>query len=519
MVARTIGALAYGLGGLLALHFVFLWLLAERASIAAVAVALIGLALVLPPLRGVLAGRAVIGSARLRGAACIALLVLATVWLERADRYEIERGQTAFKGMTILTGLADHSPIEDGVVLVDASGRIAAVGTRANTPIPAGYRVIELRGKTLLPGLINAHGHLILPGRDRTDGAASTPGIAPPPWLADLILGLLETYPGRRLALWQMANNASRALRAGVTTLRGLGDPNFYDVELREQVVRGKRRGPRLLVAGPLLCVTGGHAHQIGHVFDGPDEGRRAVRNSLFHGVDTIKIASTGGVSDAKRIGEAGELQMTPEEIAAVVDEAHRKRVLVSAHAESREGVLEALRAGVDIIEHGAELDAEAIALFADNPESLRGYSTLHPTLSVLVSVGEPADALRDDPRRYVIAVNGARIKKAMITGYRQAVAAGVHIGVGTDAGIVDHASVWKEWVQMVEIGGLSNAEVIHTGTLATAQSIGIAEITGSIEVGKFADLLVVDGNPLTDLSTLSKPYLVVAAGALVPLD
>ena len=514
-MATGLKVLLYLAGALLVVHFVFLFALAERASGLAIVTALLAVTLATPWVRRRLADRAFIGWTWVQHSTFFVLMILATVWLERGDRVEVIRADYAFTGMTVLTGQPGAEPIEDGVVLVGRDGQIRAVGNRASVAIPAGYQEIALAGHTLMPGLINAHGHLILPGRDRDEGVDGAPVIGMPRWVGNLLGEFLDSYPGRRLALWQMNRSVNRALAGGVTTLRGLGDPGYYDVALRNQIQQGKRFGPRLLVAGRLLCTTGGHAHQIGLIFDGPVGARRAVRTALFQGVDVIKIASTGGVADSRRIGEAGELQMTPAEIAAVVDEAHRKHYLVAAHVESAAGVLDALRAGADTIEHGAELDDEAITLFKDNPNALRGYSTLHPTLSVIAGERVLTDEIRADPIRFVIHQNGNDIKRRMIIGYKQAVAAGVHIAVGTDAGLVDHASVWKELGEMQAIGGISNEDAIYIGTLATAQSIGVDQLTGSIEAGKAADLLIVAGNPLEDIAALDDPIMVVANGVI----
>jgi imidazolonepropionase-like amidohydrolase len=504
--------------GLLALHFVFIWLLARHVSVVGVLLFVAAMSICLPPLRRRLAAVPLLGRPSVLALMLLLLLVVANDRLVAGNRAEIEREPLALVGATVISGRLDAAPIEDAVVLVDDEGRISAVGARAEVPVPSGTRVIDLAGRYLMPGLVNAHAHLLMTGRkpDEKLEQSSLRTVMASDLLVELMTAFLRSYPGRQIVMALMEKNAQIALRAGVTTLRGLGDPNFVDVALRDRIARGEFLGPRLLVSGPLLCTTGGHAHQIALVFDGPDEARRAVRTAMRKGVDVIKIASTGGVTDSRRIGEAGELQMTPEEIAAVTDEAHRKNVLVAAHAESAQGVKEALRAGVDSIEHGAELDAESLRLFNNNPKSLRGYTTLHPTLAVVGPEMELTDEIRADPDRYVFYMNGQEIKRRMLIGYKQAVDGGVKVAVGTDAGITHHSSVWTEMRFFVEIGGLTNAEALHLGTLGTAESIGVDAITGSVEAGKFADFVIVDANPLDDLSTLANPRLVVAAGVVV---
>lgn len=515
-VAKTaIRWLYYLLAGALFAHFLFVWPLAQRVALSALLVFALACAFVLPWTRRRLALLPLLRWGWLRALVCLFLVSTANSWLEKGDRPEIARADYAFVGATLIDGRPESDPVPDAVVLVGADGRIDEVGTARSLEVPDGFEVVDLSGKFLVPGLLNAHGHLMLPGRD-PDETQSMGRFAVPDLAVNALSWFLDSYPGHRLLMWQMERNTQRALRGGVTTLRGLGDANYVDVAVRKRIESGRRIGPRLLVAGPLICVTGGHAHQIGLEVDGADEARRAVRQSLRREVDVIKIASTGGVSDSRRIGEAGELQMTPEEISAVVDEAHRKNVLVTAHAESAQGVLEALRAGVDNIEHGAELDDEAIALFENNPHSLRGYSTLHPTLSVVSRELAIDDSAIADPVVHVMTVNGNVIRERMISGFKTAIARGVRVAVGTDAGIVDHGSVWKEMQHFVDLGGVSTRRALYMGTLGTARSIGVEDLTGSIEAGKSADLVVLDADPLADLTAFAAPAMVVAAGVIV---
>lgn len=512
-VWRIVG---WSLVGLLFVRFLFELSLTATLTIAPLLVFALAAALALPPVGRALAQWPLVGRGLGRGIVIAALLLVATAWLASGNRISFEPVATAYRGATILTGVRDAPAIENGTVLVDASGRITAVGASDAVEIPSGVEVVDLTGRFLMPGLVNAHAHLMMQGVKPGEPSRMT-GIMTSPALQSLALAFMDSAVGQRIILRMMERNVEHALRSGVTTLRGVGDPGWIDVALRKRVEQGVVIGPRLRVSGPLLATTGGHAHQIGSVVDGPVEARRAVREAFHHEVDHIKIASTGGVSDARRLGEAGELQMTPDEIAAVTDEAHRKNYLVTAHAESTQGVLEALRAGVDNIEHGAELDDEAIALFLDNPNSLRGFTSLHPTLSVISTAGEVTDEVRADPRLYVITANGQRIKEAMLKGFRQAVEGGVRIGVGTDAGIVDHGSVWMEMQYFVEHGDVTPELALHWGTLGTAESIGLQDETGSIEPGKSADLLVLEGDPRRDLATLARPVLVVARG--VPVE
>lgn len=495
------------------LLFCFHLYLAVVVSPAAVAVFALALICLLSPVRKRLVALPGLSIGWLRGALWLCLMVLANGLLTAGDRLPpVERKATAYVGATVISGQREASAIENGVVLVDEQGLIVNVGPRNAIDIPTGYEVVDLSGKYLMPGLINAHDHLMMFGsRDPFEPAdMSAYATETPEGLGE---SLIRTYPFKRLIMAMMGRNAEKALAGGVTTVRELATVEFLDVELRKKIRRGDRIGPRILAAGEPLCITGGHGYQIGRVISGPVDARNAVREALAKGVDVIKITSTGGVADSHRIGEAGELQMTPEEIRAIVDEAHRRNILVTAHVESPQGVLEALRGGVDNIEHGASLDEEAIALFKNNPNALRGYSTLHPTLSVLAGGVVTPENMEKFSRVEAITVNAAMVHDELINGYKAAIANGVHVGVGTDSGVVTHDSVWMEMKLFMEHGDVSAEQAIHMGTLGTAQSIGVDNITGSIETGKFADMLVVSEDPRADIAALAQPFLVVAQG------
>ena len=172
------------------------------------------------------------------------------------------------------------------------------------------------------------------------------------------------------------------------------------------------------------------------------------------------------------------------------------------------------MRAGVDNIEHGASLNAEAITLFKDNPRSLRGYSSLHPTLSVLAG-GVVARSATDNPIVDVINANARIIQEELVNGFLQGLAHDIHIGVGTDSGVITHDSVWKEMKLFIDLGDVSNNDAIIMASLRTAQSIGIDKITGSVEPGKHADLVVLDNDPRQDIEAYDRPRFVIARGTL----
>ena len=296
----------------------------------------------------------------------------------------------ALVGAAVIDGHLESPVIDDATILIEypeestvggRNGVISAVDRGDQVKIPAGARVIDCSGTFIIPGLINAHVHTVGDGKPRPFSTSKQ---------RQRLTRFLRSFPGKIAATAMMQRNVNTALHCGVTTLRAVGDPFLYDVAVRNRIDEGKRPGPRILTAGKILCASGGHGGEVfGRVADSPWEFRKAVRLAVADDVDFIKITSTGGVTDAKRPGEAGRPHMTPEEIAAVCDEAHRAGLLVAAHAESTEGVLEALEAGVDTIEHGAELTDEHIELFLDNPNSLRGYSALIPTLTVVMNITE----------------------------------------------------------------------------------------------------------------------------------
>jgi imidazolonepropionase-like amidohydrolase len=313
-----------------------------------------------------------------------------------------------------------------------------------------------------------------------------------------------------------LRKNAINALNAGITTLRTMGDPEYLDVKLRKEIREGKLIGPRLLVSGPGICTTGGHGGAMSHVADSVPEIRKAVRKNLRNEVDLIKILSTGGVMDARNIGEAGRPQMTVEEIETACFEAHRANLLVATHCESTKGIKEALKGGVDTIEHGAEIPDELVPLFKNNPNSLRGYTALISTLSAgmgLATLDTETTKITDIKFK-----NAKLIEEGMIKGFQKAYKQGIKLGCGTDASVPfsTHYGFWKELKYYTLYSDMSAKEAIHLATLNNAEILGIDDITGSIEIGKSADLLVVKGNPREDITHLSHVKHVFIRGKFI---
>ena len=417
----------------------------------------------------------------------------------------------ALEHVTLVTGDEQGTTSQDTTVVVGADGLIAYVGpTSGADNIPQSYRLVNGTGQYLMPGLINAHAHMFSDGRplsalllqERTE---------------QLVSGLLHSPIGRRMALHFARRSAHEQLFSGVTTMRTLGDIGYEGVAIARQIAQGKLLGPRILASGPILAVTGGHGSpKITLTSDSPWEGRRNVRFSIRKGVDCIKIAATGGMTDARKVGEAGRPQMTEVEMQAICEEAHQAGLIVAAHTQSQEGVSRALHAGVDTIEHGAPLNDEMIALFHHNPRSLRGWSALIPTVSPaipLIRLDRSITQIND-----VAYANAQIVTQRMFDCLSQALANDVVVGVGNDCActFVTQYSLWRELDMLHRYAGMSTAAVLHAATQVDASILNISEQTGSIEHGKCADMLLLDANPLDDLRVLAKPAMVVAGGHIV---
>lgn len=416
----------------------------------------------------------------------------------------------ALVNVTVVTGDADGTVTPDQTILVGPDGRITQVGPAAEVTVPTGHRRIDLTGKHAMPGMINAHAHLFADGKP-------LPAAFTGEKTENLVAMYMHSPLGTRVLRKRTKQNVLTQLNSGVTTIRSLGDVRYEVVHTRDQIAAGEYVGPRILASGPLMAATGGHgAPTIALISDNPWDARKNVRTNLRAGVDVIKIAATGGVTDARAVGEAGRPQLTEEEMAAICEEAHVAGKLVAAHAQSIEGITRALRAGVDTIEHGSPMNAEMVDLFHENPKSLHGTSSLVPTLMAalpLVRLDQSITGVND-----MVKTNGQMIYDGMIQGIHDALDNGVRIGMGTDSALtyVTHYNTWREIDYLIRHGGLTPAQALHAATQANADMLGLSADTGAIEAGRFADILVVDDNPLTAIRTLAHPRLVVARGDVI---
>jgi imidazolonepropionase-like amidohydrolase len=295
-----------------------------------------------------------------------------------------------------------------------------------------------------------------------------------------------------------------------------MSDPFYLDLKLRDKIKKGKFIGPRLVCAGMGICITGGHGGMMAFTADSPTEVKKAIRKNLRKEVDFIKILSTGGVMDSRKVGEAGRPQMTIEEIETACFEAHRGGLLVATHCESTHGIKEALLGGVDSIEHGAKITDDLVPLFKDNPKSLRGFTTLTSTTSA--GMGMAVLSKEETKITDVKKENAILIEIGMINGLQKAYKEGIKLTVGTDAAVPysTHYNAWKELKNFLKYTDMTAQEAIYFATKGNAENIGIGHITGSIEVGKSADIQVVPGNPLENIDYLGQVSSVLIKGYLI---
>ena len=407
-----------------------------------------------------------------------------------------------FTHATLLDGTRDMQPRENMTVAVDDNGRISAVGPAASTVGPAGAQEVDLKGAYLMPGLVNLHVHLCGNGKPTSAGAAERPyreGGCQPRWALVPASYAAQTRP-------------TAAGEAASPLMRSVGDPGFADVWVRDAINAGKYQGPRLVTSGVGVTVPGGHgAGLFAHIAETPDQAREIVRDCFAHKCDLVKLFITGGVFDAEKEGEPGVLRMSPEIAAAAVDEAHKLGMHTAAHIESTEGVRVGLEAGVDTIEHGGVLDDELLALFRENGVGRK--SSLTCTVSpALPFIKLPPEMTHSTEAQVV---NGRIVFDGIVSAAKQALEQGIPVGLGTDSACpyVTQYDMWRELVYFERIVGASRQLALHAATLGNASIIGLGDETGSIEVGKSADMIVLDANPLDDLEALRNVRRVMVRG------
>ena len=398
----------------------------------------------------------------------------------------------------------------DRTIVVGSAGSIEVVGPTEQVRVPPGYRILDVSGSFVLPGLINAHAHLFADGKP-----------LPPVLLNERAQGVVQLVGhsplGKLIFKRRTKTNVITQLNSGVTTLRSVGDVGYEVVAVAEEIDAGKYVGPRILPSGPLLAITGGHgAPQIALTGDSPWDHRRNARKNRQRGVKAMKISATAGVTDARAVGYAGRPEMTEEEMTAICEEAHVAGIRVAAHAQGSEGIRRALRAGVDTIEHGADMTPEIIELFGDNPRSLTGRSALIPTMMAclpLVRLDRSVTGITE-----VVRANAELAWERMLQGISAAREHGIAIGMGTDSALTyaTHYNAWRELDFLTRYGELSPTEVLTAATRTNAEILGIDDVTGTIEVGKAADLVVLESDPLDGFTAFKDPKLVIAGGTII---
>jgi imidazolonepropionase-like amidohydrolase len=380
--------------------------------------------------------------------------------------------------------------IDNAVIVVD-SGRITSVTSGGSAP--AGAKVIDLGNVTVLPGLIDVHTHLSGESRDYyTDLFRRSPIDA-----------------AVRAHIY-----AKRTLEAGFTTVRDVGAPELIDVALRNAINDGDVEGPRMLVATLALSATGGHGdlngfspylhfQQLSNIADGVDEVRKAVRVNVKFGADWIKVlASAGVLSEEEAVGAP---QYSQEELDAIVKEATTWGRKVAAHAHGAEAIKRATRAGVASIEHGGLIDEEGVRLMKEHGTYL--VPDIYTDAYILEhgkELGLP-DKIIEKERE---------LRKAQNVNWRRAIAAGVKMAFGTDAGVYPHGTNAKQFKYLLELG-LTPLQTIQMATCNAADLLGWSDKVGTATPGAWADLIAVRGDPLTDVTVLERPSFVMKGGTV----
>lgn len=389
--------------------------------------------------------------------------------------------------------------VKPGVVVV-TDGKITAVGGGA--AIPAGAEVIDLGDATLLPGFIDAHTHLTsMYTDDFRQGALD---------------GLQKTVAERAI---DTTANARVTLMAGITTVRDVGSSDYLDVGLRNAIRDRVVPGPRMLVTVHALGATGGHCDEeggfrqgaFGHesgpldgVINGADQARYAVRLDHKYGADMIKVCATGGVLSLT--DDVDTPQLTQAELDAIVDEAHALRRKTAAHAHGAEGAKRAIRAGIDSIEHGTFLDDEALDMMKQRGTYLVPTLMAPEFFNELFAKGT-----------YIPPPIKAKAKAAMAAihqTFQRALAKGVKIGMGTDAGVYPHGRNPGEFHLMVDLG-MKPIDALKAGTSADADLLGMADKIGSLEAGKLADIVAVPGDPVENIRQTEHVFFVMKDGVI----
>jgi imidazolonepropionase-like amidohydrolase len=397
----------------------------------------------------------------------------------------------------LFDGTSDN--FRDNVVVLVVGDRIQSVGPAQTAQIPAGSTVIDLSHATVLPGLIDCHVHL---------GARAD--------RYDEIYRFKDTPFSSAFAA---VVNARKTLEAGFTSVRDVGSLPFLAVDLRNSINEGLVPGPRIVASGPPISITGGHGDLNNYspqtrvsmfpeehdfqIADGVDQVRHVVRAQVKYGVDVIKILATGGV--LSKGDSPGAPQYTPEELKAAAEEAHMAGRKIAAHAHGTQGIKNAILAGIDSIEHASLIDDEGIRLAKEHGTYLvMDIYNDDYILGKAVEFGLPKENVEKEKM----------VGRLQRENFERAVKAGAKMAFGTDAGVYPHGDNAKQFFYMVKFG-MTPAQAIHAATSNAADLIGRAKDVGTVETGKYADLIAVTGNPLQDVRALENVGFVMEGGVV----